>query len=208
MKNARGSDVCGSGSFGGGFRGKSLERWVKQPQPGAALALQRRDGAPGAAGERVSRSAGGAKQFRGLAGDHFRANRLAAEVAEPRVAADARETMRANGIEIAFVEREIGAAVFARQCPFVPRSAAMGAADHGGIVPTRFVDREHFAAVATKLLANGKLRGIVLAIAMRAGDEEASHGKPLLRRIERGLLWIFRGVLPRVFRLLFYNLAE
>ena len=90
--------------------------------------------------------------------------------------ANAGEAVRANGIEIALVECEIGAAVFARQRPFVPWSAAVGAADHGSVVPARFVNGEHFAAMAAKLLANGKLRGIVLTIAVRASDEEPGHG--------------------------------
>ena len=90
--------------------------------------------------------------------------------------ANAREAVRANGIEIALVEREIGTAVFACQGPFVPWSAAVGAADHGGIVSARLVDGEYFAAMAAELLANGKLRGIVLAIAVRASDEEPGHG--------------------------------
>jgi hypothetical protein len=78
-------------------------------------------------------------------------------MAEPGMVADAREAMRANRIEIALVKREIGAAVFARQRPFVPWSATMGTTNHGGVMPTRLVNGEHFAAMATKLLADGKL---------------------------------------------------
>ena len=91
-------------------------------------------------------------------------------MAEPGMVADAREAMRANRIEIALVKREIGAAVFARQCSFVPRGPAMRAADHGGIVSARRVNGEHFAAVAAELLPDRQLRGVVLAIAIWTGD--------------------------------------
>jgi hypothetical protein len=33
----------------------------------------------------------------------------------------------------------------------------MGTTNHGGVMPTRLVNGEHFAAMATKLLADGKL---------------------------------------------------
>jgi hypothetical protein len=99
-------------------------------------------------------------------------------MAKPRVIADSSEAMWADCVQIALMQREIGSAVFAFQRSLAARRAAMRAANHSGIVRLRTLDGEHAAATAAKSLADIELRGVVLAVAMRAGDEQA-HGAEL-----------------------------
>jgi hypothetical protein len=83
--------------------------------------------------------------------------------------------MGANRVEIAFVQGIIAPAEFTSQCALFPRRAAVGAANHGGIVTLRFRDGHHGPATAAKFIARPQFRGIVLPIALVARDKQ-THG--------------------------------
>jgi hypothetical protein len=117
-------------------------------------------------------SANRTQVLRLLTSDRLRMNGRSARAAEFGFVADPRETVRANSIQIALMQSEIGAAEFALQRPVRSRCAAMRAADDGGVMRLRLVDREHLAAVATKSLADGQGRSVILAFTVRTGNEK------------------------------------
>src|SRR5262245_48958252 len=105
--------------------------------------------------------------------DRFGMNGHAAVMAKTRFVADARQTLRANGIQISFMQCEVGAAVGATQCVVGARRAAPRTANRRRIMPARLLHREHCSAMAMELLAKDKLRGIILMFALRTGDKKA-----------------------------------
>ena len=101
----------------------------------------------------------------------------AAMVAEAGAIADARQAMRADGVQVAFVQREARLAIGAAAGVVVrPRRAARRAAHHARLVPFRLLDGDDLAAMAAKPAADRALGRIVLAAALRAFDEKA-HGQ-------------------------------
>ena len=113
----------------------------------------------------------GADARRFLAGHHLGLDLLAAEVTKPRQMADAREAVRADCVQVALVQREIGTAEFALERPLGSRRPAMRAADDGRVVRLRLMHREHLAAVTAEPLANRQGRGVILPFAIWTGDE-------------------------------------
>jgi hypothetical protein len=100
-----------------------------------------------------------------------------AVMAEPGPVADASQAVRANGVEIALVQREAGMAIrAAAHILIAPSGAARGTANGAGLVPLRLLDRDDLAAVAAKAAANRPLGRVVLPSALRAFDEE-THGQ-------------------------------
>ena len=69
---------------------------------------------------------------------------------ESRLIANPRHAVRADCIQITFVQRKIGAAMLAAHAAFSPRRAAGRAAHDGRLMPLRFLDGEHATALATK----------------------------------------------------------
>ena len=100
-----------------------------------------------------------------------------AMMAKARPVADASQAVRANGVEIALVQREAGLAIGAAvRFVVAARGAARRTAHDARLVPARLLDGDDLAAMAAKAAADRALGRIVLPAALRAFDEEA-HGE-------------------------------
>ena len=113
-----------------------------------------------------------------------------AVVAVARPVADARHAARAQGVEVALVEREVGAAEGARRCASVAGRPARAAPHDVGVVRPRDRDLHRLAARAPEPRPGLQAPGVELAGAGGTGDEHA-HGlirvtRPVRPGLRRG----------------------
>src|SRR5437016_8501986 len=97
-------------------------------------------------------------------------------MAEPRLIADESQAMRADRVQVTLVERELGVAIRAAPAIVRPGSAAGRTARYPRVVPLRLLDGHDVPTVTAKLAASPPPAGVVLAVASRAGNEQA-HGE-------------------------------
>jgi hypothetical protein len=109
-------------------------------------------------------------------------------MAEAGMVAHTRKTLRAHRVQIAFVEREVGAAKSATGGPTLARRSARRAADHRRLVPLVLSHDYGRAAVATKLRAWLTFGRIELSVTVRTGNQN-THGAPLyaMRSVGKGI---------------------
>lgn len=90
---------------------------------------------------------------------------------------DPGQALRADRVEVALVEREIGIAVGTRQGPALTRRATGRALDDRRVVGLGIGDGENFAAAAVKLLSATTTGHLELAVACLARNQSTiGHG--------------------------------
>jgi hypothetical protein len=97
-------------------------------------------------------------------------------VAKTSFVADECHAVRANRVEIAFVQRELCLTIRAKLGIVRPRRPACGTAHDLGLVSRRLLHDDDVAAVTPKLASNWPPAGIILSLAFGAGNEETHSG--------------------------------
>jgi phosphoglycerate dehydrogenase-like enzyme len=92
-------------------------------------------------------------------------------VTKARHIANAREAVRADGIQIAFVQCELGAAIRTAAGVIGPSRAARGATHRLRVVPFRLLYHDNVTARAAEPAADLPPAGIKLPLTFGAGDE-------------------------------------
>jgi hypothetical protein len=93
-------------------------------------------------------------------------------VAEAGTAADAGQTVGANGIQIPIAQSEISSAEMAVGGLALARRAARRAADDSRIVPAGRLHRYHGSTMAAKTTPDSSPRSIELAATIMAGNQQ------------------------------------
>src|SRR5262249_3459897 len=99
-------------------------------------------------------------------------------MAESRAIAHTRQAVRANGVQVALVQREFGLAVGTNRAVLGSGRSARGAVDYAGIVPLGLFDLHQMPTVAAEAAADASATGIVLPLAVRALDEQTHRANP------------------------------
>src|SRR5437879_2028452 len=99
-------------------------------------------------------------------------------MAEPRLIADESQAVRADRVQVALVERELGVAIRAAPVIVRPGRAARRTAHDPRVVSLRLLNGHDVPTVTAKLAASPPPAGVVLAMAFRAGDEQTHGGTP------------------------------
>ena len=156
---------------------QKAERVVAEPEAGARAAFEDREllCADLPAHERAIAAAGGAHEIGFAARIEFGSQAGAAMVAEPRSIADERQAMRTDRVQVALVKREAGVTIGAAASSSRAPRRTTNSVRRGPRV-LRPLDRHNLAAMAAKPAADCALGRVVLALTLRALDEEA-HGR-------------------------------